>query len=177
MLRNGLEPWHLLVVVAVVVLLFGSKKLPDMARGLGKSMRILKAETAAMREAEAPPAAGDTAAEHPARRRPRHHPPGPRLRPPQRRHRPEPTGHAGPIPRLTAATARHRPDRSRRGRHPVSPTAAFGCPSGGQRRSTSSTDTSGSGGPDTPKPPSRSTARGGPHTWSETSTGSRGGRG
>ncbi|GAA2829736.1 Sec-independent protein translocase subunit TatA [Kitasatospora sp. CM 4170] len=65
MLRNGLEPWHLLVVVAVVVLLFGSKKLPDMARGLGKSMRILKAETAAMREAEAPPAAGDTAAEHP----------------------------------------------------------------------------------------------------------------
>ncbi len=50
MLRNGLEPWHLLVVLAVVILLFGSKKLPDMARGLGKSMRILKAETAAMRE-------------------------------------------------------------------------------------------------------------------------------
>ncbi|MFJ4095944.1 Sec-independent protein translocase subunit TatA [Kitasatospora sp. NPDC089913] len=50
MLRNGLEPWHLLVVLAVVILLFGSKKLPEMARGLGKSMRILKAETAAMRE-------------------------------------------------------------------------------------------------------------------------------
>ncbi len=50
MLRNGLEPWHLLVVLAVVILLFGSKKLPDMARGLGKSMRVLKAETAAMRE-------------------------------------------------------------------------------------------------------------------------------
>ncbi|MET8622528.1 Sec-independent protein translocase subunit TatA [Kitasatospora sp. NPDC004669] len=58
MLRNGLEPWHLLVVLAVVVLLFGSKKLPDMARGLGKSMRILKAETAAMREED--PAAGTT---------------------------------------------------------------------------------------------------------------------
>ncbi|MER7848969.1 Sec-independent protein translocase subunit TatA [Kitasatospora sp. NPDC096077] len=60
MLRNGLEPWHLLVVLAVVVLLFGSKKLPEMARGLGKSMRILKAETAAMREedqATAEPAA------------------------------------------------------------------------------------------------------------------------
>ncbi|WP_395292995.1 Sec-independent protein translocase subunit TatA [Kitasatospora hibisci] len=65
MLRNGLEPWHLLVVVAVVVLLFGSKKLPDMARGLGKSLRILKAETAAMREGEAPPAAADTAPAHP----------------------------------------------------------------------------------------------------------------
>ncbi|MDH6116987.1 Sec-independent protein translocase subunit TatA [Kitasatospora sp. GAS204B] len=54
MFRNGLEPWHLLVVLAVVILLFGSKKLPEMARGLGKSMRILKAETKAMREDDAP---------------------------------------------------------------------------------------------------------------------------
>ncbi|WP_045702714.1 Sec-independent protein translocase subunit TatA [Streptomyces rubellomurinus] len=54
MLRNGLEPWHLLVMVAVLVLLFGSKKLPEMARGLGKSMRILKSETAALREDGAP---------------------------------------------------------------------------------------------------------------------------
>ncbi|WP_371480810.1 Sec-independent protein translocase subunit TatA [Kitasatospora sp. NBC_00315] len=50
MLRNGLEPWHLLVVLAIIILLFGSKKLPEMARGLGKSMRILKAETKALRE-------------------------------------------------------------------------------------------------------------------------------
>ncbi|MFG3056727.1 Sec-independent protein translocase subunit TatA [Kitasatospora sp. NPDC048239] len=62
MLRNGLEPWHLLVVVAVVVLLFGSKKLPDMARGLGRSMRILKAETAAMREDAASPDPADATA-------------------------------------------------------------------------------------------------------------------
>jgi sec-independent protein translocase protein TatA len=48
--RNGLEPWHLIVVLVVVVLLFGSKKLPDLARGLGKSMRILKAETKALQE-------------------------------------------------------------------------------------------------------------------------------
>ncbi|MGK4581586.1 Sec-independent protein translocase subunit TatA [Kitasatospora sp. HPMI-4] len=54
MLRNGLEPWHLLVVLAVIILLFGSKKLPEMARGLGKSMRILKAETKALREDETP---------------------------------------------------------------------------------------------------------------------------
>ncbi|MFE4975192.1 Sec-independent protein translocase subunit TatA [Kitasatospora sp. NPDC056651] len=58
MLRNGLEPWHILVVLAVVVLLFGSKKLPEMARGLGKSMRILKAETKAMREDDTPADAG-----------------------------------------------------------------------------------------------------------------------
>ncbi|MFF4652965.1 Sec-independent protein translocase subunit TatA [Streptomyces sp. NPDC001380] len=49
-LRNGLEPWHLILVLVVVFLLFGSKKLPDIARGLGKSMRILKAETKAMRD-------------------------------------------------------------------------------------------------------------------------------
>ncbi|MGF1428636.1 Sec-independent protein translocase subunit TatA [Kitasatospora sp. LaBMicrA B282] len=54
MFRNGLEPWHILVVLVVLVLLFGSKKLPEMARGLGKSMRILKAETKAMREDDAP---------------------------------------------------------------------------------------------------------------------------
>ncbi|MEV0481171.1 Sec-independent protein translocase subunit TatA [Streptomyces sp. NPDC050508] len=50
MLRNGLEPWHLLVVAIMVILLFGSKKLPDAARGLGKSMRILKSEAKAMKE-------------------------------------------------------------------------------------------------------------------------------
>ncbi|MEU6325739.1 Sec-independent protein translocase subunit TatA [Streptomyces sp. NPDC047049] len=44
MLRNAFEPWHLILIIAVLVLLFGSKKLPDMARGLGRSMRILKAE-------------------------------------------------------------------------------------------------------------------------------------
>ncbi|WP_340375118.1 Sec-independent protein translocase subunit TatA [Streptomyces sp. SS7] len=50
MLRNGLEPWHLLVVAVVVVLVFGSKKLPDTARALGRSMRILKSEAKAMKE-------------------------------------------------------------------------------------------------------------------------------
>ncbi|WP_326698324.1 Sec-independent protein translocase subunit TatA [Streptomyces sp. NBC_01754] len=50
MIRNGLEPWHLLVVAIVIVVLFGSKKLPDAARGLGKSMRILKSEAEAMKK-------------------------------------------------------------------------------------------------------------------------------
>lgn len=49
MLRNGLEPWHLLIVAIVLVVLFGSKKLPDTARALGKSMRILKSEAKAMK--------------------------------------------------------------------------------------------------------------------------------
>ncbi|MEV0579527.1 MULTISPECIES: Sec-independent protein translocase subunit TatA [unclassified Streptomyces] len=61
MLRNGLEPWHLLIVAIVVLVLFGSKKLPDTARALGKSMRILKSETKAMKD-DAPqqPAGGES---------------------------------------------------------------------------------------------------------------------
>ncbi|MFD7494137.1 Sec-independent protein translocase subunit TatA [Streptomyces sp. NPDC059832] len=50
MLRNGLEPWHLLIVAIVVIVLFGSKKLPEAARSLGKSMRILKSEAKAMKQ-------------------------------------------------------------------------------------------------------------------------------
>ncbi|MEV1048176.1 Sec-independent protein translocase subunit TatA [Streptomyces sp. NPDC049916] len=50
MLRNGLEPWHLLILAVVVVVLFGSKKLPDTARALGKSMRILRSEARAMKD-------------------------------------------------------------------------------------------------------------------------------
>ena len=41
---GSLSIWHWLIVLLVVVILFGSKKLPDAARGLGRSMRILKSE-------------------------------------------------------------------------------------------------------------------------------------
>ncbi|WP_327225324.1 Sec-independent protein translocase subunit TatA [Streptomyces platensis] len=50
MLRNAFEPWHLILIIAVLVLLFGSKKLPDMARGLGRSMRILTSEARALQD-------------------------------------------------------------------------------------------------------------------------------
>ncbi|MFI5935416.1 Sec-independent protein translocase subunit TatA [Actinoplanes sp. NPDC051494] len=42
---NGLRPWHIAVIVVVLVLLFGAKRLPDAARSLGRSLRIIKAET------------------------------------------------------------------------------------------------------------------------------------
>lgn len=41
---GSLSPWHWLILLAVVVVLFGAKKLPDAARSLGKSMRIFKSE-------------------------------------------------------------------------------------------------------------------------------------
>ncbi|MEK8142456.1 Sec-independent protein translocase subunit TatA [Streptomyces sp. M10(2022)] len=53
MFRNALQPWHLLVVAIVVIAVFGSKRLPDTARALGKSLRILKSETRAMKEEDA----------------------------------------------------------------------------------------------------------------------------
>jgi len=45
MFSGAFKGWHLLIIVGVLVLLFGAKKLPDAARSLGRSMRILKAET------------------------------------------------------------------------------------------------------------------------------------
>ncbi|GGC54231.1 Sec-independent protein translocase subunit TatA [Hoyosella rhizosphaerae] len=38
------SPWHWLILLLVIVVLFGSKRLPDAARGLGRSMRIFKSE-------------------------------------------------------------------------------------------------------------------------------------
>jgi sec-independent protein translocase protein TatA len=44
------EPSHILLVVLVLVILFGSRRLPDVARGLGQSMRIFKAEVKQMKD-------------------------------------------------------------------------------------------------------------------------------
>ncbi len=41
---GALSPWHWAILILVIVLLFGSKRLPDAARSLGKSMRIFKSE-------------------------------------------------------------------------------------------------------------------------------------
>jgi sec-independent protein translocase protein TatA len=42
---GALKPWHIIIFVVVLVLLFGAKRLPDAARSLGRSLRIIKAET------------------------------------------------------------------------------------------------------------------------------------
>jgi len=42
---GAVRPWHIIVLVVVLVLLFGAKRLPDASRALGRSLRILKAET------------------------------------------------------------------------------------------------------------------------------------
>jgi sec-independent protein translocase protein TatA len=49
------SPWKLLIVAAVILVLFGSKKLPSAARSLGQSMRILKREVQGLHEDEPEP--------------------------------------------------------------------------------------------------------------------------
>jgi sec-independent protein translocase protein TatA len=46
------SPWKILIVAVVLIVLFGSAKLPVAARSLGKSMRILKTEVQGLHEEE-----------------------------------------------------------------------------------------------------------------------------
>lgn len=55
---GGLSPWHLAILALVIILLFGAKKLPDAARGLGRSMRIFKSEMKEMQTDGQDPAQG-----------------------------------------------------------------------------------------------------------------------
>ncbi|MDI3313903.1 MAG: Sec-independent protein translocase subunit TatA [Mycobacterium sp.] len=41
---GSLSPWHWAILAAVMIVLFGAKRLPDTARALGKSLRIFKSE-------------------------------------------------------------------------------------------------------------------------------------
>jgi len=57
------SPWKILIVAVVIIVLFGSKKLPHAARSLGQSMRILKKEVSGLHEDEnETPAQGGTSA-------------------------------------------------------------------------------------------------------------------
>lgn len=46
---GALKPWHIIVLVLLVLLLFGAGKLPSLARNVGKSMRIFKSEVEELR--------------------------------------------------------------------------------------------------------------------------------
>ncbi len=41
---NALKPMHILVLVIIVLLLFGAKRLPDLAKSVGQSLKIFKNE-------------------------------------------------------------------------------------------------------------------------------------
>lgn len=52
---GALEPWHLIILVAIMAVLFGAKRLPDSARSIGQSLRIFRSEMDAARTSPAEP--------------------------------------------------------------------------------------------------------------------------
>jgi sec-independent protein translocase protein TatA len=60
------SPWKVLIVAVVLIVLFGSRKLPEAARSLGKSMRILKTEVHDLREGDDEPKAAEAIPAQPA---------------------------------------------------------------------------------------------------------------
>ena len=44
------NPWKIAIIAVVIIVLFGSRKLPQAARSLGQSMRILKREVQSLHE-------------------------------------------------------------------------------------------------------------------------------
>ncbi len=51
------SPWKVLIIAALLIVFFGARKLPDAARSLGKSMRILKSEVSGLHDDESAPSA------------------------------------------------------------------------------------------------------------------------
>lgn len=46
----GLNGWHLVILLAVILLLFGAAKLPALAKSMGQSARLFKGEMKAMKD-------------------------------------------------------------------------------------------------------------------------------
>jgi len=46
----GMGPWELLIILFLILLIFGSKKLPEMAQGLGRGIREFKKATTEIEE-------------------------------------------------------------------------------------------------------------------------------
>jgi sec-independent protein translocase protein TatA len=60
---QGLQGWHFIVIVAVVVLLFGAPKLPGLAKSLGQSLRIFRGEMKQMKDESSEAKATDSSAD------------------------------------------------------------------------------------------------------------------
>lgn len=51
----SLGPWEIAIIVLLIIVLFGAKKLPDAARSIGRSMRIFKSEVKEMNKDDETP--------------------------------------------------------------------------------------------------------------------------
>jgi sec-independent protein translocase protein TatA len=53
---GAMRPWHIIVLVIVLILVFGASKLPDIAQNIGKSAKVLKKEMKELQEDDQPAA-------------------------------------------------------------------------------------------------------------------------
>lgn len=63
---GAMSPTHWLIVLGVLVLLFGAKKLPELARSVGQSTRLFRGEMRGLREEEEKSEKSETATAAPA---------------------------------------------------------------------------------------------------------------
>jgi len=56
----SLGGWEFVILIGILVLLFGAKRLPDMARSIGQSARVFKGEMKGMKSDETPEDAAGT---------------------------------------------------------------------------------------------------------------------
>jgi sec-independent protein translocase protein TatA len=70
----SLGGWEFVILIGILVLLFGAKRLPDMARSIGQSARVFKGEMKGMKNDEGaksdPPAATPPAELPPVQEKP-----------------------------------------------------------------------------------------------------------
>ncbi|TPG17996.1 Sec-independent protein translocase subunit TatA [Pedococcus bigeumensis] len=59
-MRGLFEGWHIIILLVLLVVLFGFKRLPDAARSIGRSMRIFKSEVQEMKTDGKSAASSDT---------------------------------------------------------------------------------------------------------------------
>ena len=50
---GAFKPWHWIVILVLLILLFGANKLPDIASNLGQSLKVFKKEVKELREDDA----------------------------------------------------------------------------------------------------------------------------
>lgn len=48
------QAWHIIVLVVVILIVFGSSRLPQVAESVGKSLKIFKRELKDLREDDGP---------------------------------------------------------------------------------------------------------------------------
>jgi sec-independent protein translocase protein TatA len=65
MFEGLFQPMHMLVVFGIALLVFGPKKLPELGKGLGESIRGFKSAMAAKEEGKPAPAKPDASTQNP----------------------------------------------------------------------------------------------------------------